>query len=496
VLPLLSPKETSPALAKKETSSRPQTNPLEGQQKAAMDAADKLVAANDLDGALKSLDQAKALNGPLAAEIQSKRASIVEAMQNQSLRTLRQKEEQLWQQAKADVALGRFREAEKSLQQILVLGDGGLRKNDARQYLTKTIPARQQEEDLFNQARQAAGRGDLNSLQSAGGLLGKVIALDSQRKPEAEKLQYDVRRKLAGILISGTHQDLQRGDLRAARQKASQLQQNGGDASPLLGEIDQAEQTRFAQLQGSYDQLKQSSDDAAAQELANLQREFQKLADSSGPRAEDAKNIGNSIPAAIRDVHERAAGKRADAAYQQVVSRYQQAAAANDKSGLEAARNGLQPIAQAGGAHAGEAQKYLDDINTKLAALNAPPPVAPPVKTEAPPAGPVANDAVLSLIKRYEQAYDQRSADSLRQIWPAIGNRYGGFKNAFDSASSIRMQVRTDSVKISPDGGTATVTARFVEEFTPQNQKPKSVQGKIIFQFAKMDGIWVITDVQ
>src|SRR6202040_4461381 len=100
------------------------------------------------------LNPAANLNGPLSAEIKKKLAGIEESMQNQSLRDLRRKEEQLWQQANDDVTGGRFAEAQKKLRQILALGDGGLRKNDAQQYLAHTLPAREEEEKLFSQALQ------------------------------------------------------------------------------------------------------------------------------------------------------------------------------------------------------------------------------------------------------------------------------------------------------------------------------------------------------
>ncbi len=481
---------STPTVAK--PAAKPEPNPLEVQQRDALNAADKLVASNDLEGALKILAPAADLNGPFTAEIKKKQAGIEESMQNQNLRDLRRREEQLWQQANDDVTGGRFAEAQKKLHQILALGDGGLRKNDAQQYLTHTIPARQEEEKLFSQARQAAQKSDINSLQSASDILSRLASRDGPRKPEAEKMLQDVRAKLSSSYVSSARQDLQRGDFHSARQKASQIQQSGGDAGALPTEIDQAEQSRLTQLESQFNQLKQSDDDAAAQQLGNLQRGFQALADSGGPRSEEAKGFVNSLPAAIREVHERAASKRAETAYGQIVARYQQASSTNDKIGLEAARTSFQSIAKAGGAHASEAQRFVDEIGTKLAALNQPPPAVPP----PPVSGALDNDAVLALVKRYAQAFEQRNADALQQIWPTMGKLYAGYKTSFESASSIRMQVQTESVKISADGTTATVTAQVTQEYTPQGQKPRSVKGRTIFQFAKSNGSWVITNVQ
>ena len=493
LVPLIRPRETvAPAITKPPV--KPEPNPLEVQQRSALNAADKLVAANDLEGALRILTPAADLNGPLTVEIKKKQAGIEESMQNQNLRDLRRKEEQLWQQANDDVAGGRFTEAQKKLRQILTLGDGGLRKNDAQQYLAHTIPARQEEEKQFSQARQDVQRGDINSLQSASDILKHLVSLEGPRRPEAEKMLQDVRARLSSSYVNGARQDLQRGDFRSARLKAGQIQQSGGDAGTLSAEIDQAEQSRLTQLESQFNQLRQSDDDASAQPLNNLQRGFQTIVDSAGPKSEEAKGFVNNLPAAIREVHDRAAAKRAENAYQQIVSRYQQALNASDKSGLEAARNGFQAIAQGNGPHAADAQRSLDEINAKLAALNQPPPTTPtpPVK----PSGVADSDAVVALVTRYSQAFEQRNADALRQIWPNIGKRYGGLKNSFESASSIKMQVQTESVSIAPDGNTATVIAQVTQEYTPKGEKPRSAKGRTIFQFAKSNGSWVILDVQ
>jgi serine/threonine protein kinase len=492
---LLRTHETASTPTVTKPTAKPEPNPLEVQQRDALNAADKLVASNDLEGALKILAPAADLNGPFTAEIKKKQAGIEESMQNQNLRDLRRREEQLWQQANDDVTSGHFADAQKKLHQILALGDGGLRKNDAQQTLAHTIPDRQAEEKLFSQARQAAQKGDINSLQSASDILSRLASREGPRKPEAEKMLQDVRAKLSSSYVSSARQDLQRGDFHSARQKAGQIQQSGGDAGALPTEIDQAEQSRLSQLESQFNQLRQSDDDAAAQQLSNLQRGFQALADSAGPRAEEAKGFINNLPAAIREVHERAASKRAETAYGQIVARYQQASTTNDKTGLEAARTGFQSIAKAGGPHASEAQRFVDEIGTKLAALNQPPPAVTPVPPP-PVSGAVDNDALLALVKRYAQAFEQRNADALHQIWPNMGNLYARYKTSFEKASSIRMQVQTESVKIGPDGNTATVTAEVTQEYTPQGEKPKSVKGRTTFQFAKSNGSWVITNVQ
>jgi hypothetical protein len=289
---------------------------------------------------------------------------------------------------------------------------------------------------------------------------------------------------------------LQRGDFRAARQKAGLIRQNGGDPGTLLSDIDQAEQSRLAQLESLFNQLKQSDDEAAAQQLNNLQRGFQSIVDGAGPRSEEARGFVNNVPVAIREVHDRAANKRAEAAYQQIVAKYQQASSASDKSGLEAARTGFQSIAQSGGPHASEAQKFVEDINTKLTALSQPPPPTVTVVKPDASSGAADSDAVLALVKRYSEAFEQRNPDVLQQIWPTMGKLYARYKDSFEKAGSIRMQVQTEGVKIAADGNSATVTAQVTQEYTPRGEKPRSVKGRTIFQFAKSNGVWVITNIQ
>ena len=80
------------------------------------------------------------------------------------MRKLRQQEAQLWQGAASDVDRGQFRTAEKELNRILTLPEGGIRRDDAQKYLRQVIPQRMHEEALLTQARQAAQKNDQNSL--------------------------------------------------------------------------------------------------------------------------------------------------------------------------------------------------------------------------------------------------------------------------------------------------------------------------------------------
>jgi hypothetical protein len=474
------------------------------QQRNALNAADKLVAANDLESALRVLGPAADLNGPLTAEIKKKQAGIQESMQNQSLRELRQKEEQLWQQANEDVASRRFSDAQKKLHQILGLGDGGLRKGDAQQYLSHTIPLRQEEEKQFSQARLFAQKGDFNSLQSASDLLKHLVASESPRKQESEQLLQEVRTRLSSSYTNGARQDLQRGDFRSARQKSALVQQNGGDAGALSKEIDQAEQSRLTQLEGQFNQLKQSDDDAAAQQLTNLQRGFQAIADSAGPRSEEAKTFISNLPAAIREVHDRAVNKQAQGIQaQQQQRQYQQALQTysgvdrQDKNALEKSRSDFQAIANGNGSHASDAQQYVAEINKKLDVLNTPVQPPPTAPKEVPNTAAADEAAIRTVVQTFFQSWEQRSPDGLRQVWPSIPQKkYDGYKSSFDNMSAIAIHILSESAKINPDGATATVSVQSQVEQTPKGEKKaRKFNPPWTFQLAKRNGTWVITDV-
>jgi eukaryotic-like serine/threonine-protein kinase len=429
-------------------------NPLELRQREAMDQADQRRAAGDLNGAAQLLQSAAALNGRLSPEIRQKQADIQAEINDSRLRNLRQKEEQTWQSGKTDVDNGRFREAEKSLKTILAMADGGLRKDDARKYLNDIIPQRKREESLWTRAQQISQRNDSSSLKEADDLLAHVIQIGGPRKSEADQLRQSIQGRLATLaqqqqqqlqqqqrdqqiatLRAGAQRDLAQGDFSAARQKMAQMKDPGADTTSLLAEI------------------------------------------GKGEAAEQARQY--------------------EASYQQALQKYQQAAVANDKGGLETARNSLQSIAQEEGSHAGDARKYVAEINSRLTALNqefVPPKTTP--RIEPPAQKSDEHVAINNLIQQYSQAYEQKSADALLRIWPGMGRKYDQLKDAFRVAGDIHMTVQVLSVDLSVDGGQATVETSLVSESVLRGGKPKSRRDKAVFRLVKANGVWTIQDVQ
>jgi len=425
------------------THPQPAVNPLEVRQREVMDRADERRASGDLSGATQLLQSAAALNGPLSAEIQAKQAEIQAEANDAKLANLRQKEEQAWQSAKKDVDANRFSSAEKYLGSILAMPEGGLRKDEAKRYRDQVIPQRKQEEALWARAKKDSQKSDLGSLKQADDTLGQVIQLGGPRKSEAEQLRQTVEGKVTSL---GQQQ-----------QREQQIAELRAGVKHDLGQGD------FSAARQKVDQIKQ---------------------------------VGGDPGSSSSEIEQAEARRQADTEFQQIVQRYQ---AASDKNGLEVARNSLQSVAQAGGPHAGDARRYLGEINSKLAALKqdvAPPAQQPAAKVEAP--APKIDDrpAINNLVQQYAQAFEQRNADALRKIWPSIGNKYDKYKQVFAMAVAYRMDVRIDSLDVAADAQSATVNSSLLQEVTVRGQKPMSHSDKAVFHLLKSNGAWVIGDVQ
>jgi len=432
-------------------------NPLEIKQREAINTAEKLVAANDLQGALQTVTDAQKLGGPLTQKLQEMKVQIDDSIKDTRLREIRQREAQLWQQAADKMKSKRYPEAQNYLRQLLALPEGGVHRNEAQTDLSDVIPNLQQQDKFAARALQA----------------------------------------------------LRQGDLRAARNFASQVQRAGGDASQLNGEIDKSENDRLVQLENQFRQLKEADDDSAVPQLRALQASFKTMVDSGGPKTAEAQSYLDYIATAIPDVQTRAQSKRLEAAFQLAVQKYQQAVNVPDKAALTAATGALQPFAQ-GGPHAAEAQKYLNEMNNKLTAMNKPvtfpPPAQPPpvastpvvnTKTETPPNRDADIASVRAVIQRYQQAFEQRDADALRQIWPSMGDRYKKYKQNFGAASSIQIQLTIADVKMGTDGASATVLATQTQEYSPKGGgKTMTSKDQAIFNLVKANGTWVITQIR
>ena len=423
-------------------------NPLEVKQRDAMVAAEKFVAANDLEKARQTVLDAENLNGPLTPTLHSMRGQIEESMRNGQLRQLRQHEAQLWQQAVGNIGAKQFAQAEAELRQVQALPDGGVHREDAQRYLTEVIPKLKQQGKQLTEARQS----------------------------------------------------LKKGDIESARKFSAQLQQSGGDASELNGEIEKSEGDRLSQLEGQFNQLKHGDDDSSVQQLKALQPKFQALVNSGGPKSAEAQSYVNSIQSSISDIQARAQSQRFELAFQAASRKCQQVLAGTDKSGLASARESMQSFTQ-NGPHADEAQKCVGDITAKLNALNQPPSAVlppPPAKRETQGTTAADETAVRTVVQSFFRAFEERNPDELRQVWPTIPQKtYDGYKRSFADASVITMQIVNQTVNVSPDGATATVSAESQQQYTSKAGKTaKKSEASWKFQMVKKNGVWMLTDVR
>ena len=425
-----------------------QPDPIALRQQAAINAADKLVAADDLVGAQRLLQAVSGLKGPLDATVQDRLAGISAAMKDEGIRRLRRNEEQWWQDAVEQVDNGNFELAKSDLRKILNLGDGGQRKAEAQRYLNQVVPAREQEEHLFALAQRASQGTGSDDLRRAGDLLNQVIALNGRRKPEAETLRDTVNTKLQEILNQQRQRQidilnaeidtrLRNGDFAGARQQLDKIQQLGGDVTSASAKINEEQKKRNAQIEA------------------------------------------------------------AEAVFQKAVQRYQHAVGSNNRSELESARQDLENIAKAGGPHATEAANDAKQITQQLAELDARP-VYPPVESGHQVPLPTAADLeeVRSLIQRYIDAFEHRDAGALQQIWPTLGDRYSKYKKSFANASSIRMKLETEDINLAAGGATAVATTVITQDYTPKGQSTQSIRNRTVFQLSKSNGTWRIDDVQ
>ena len=427
-------------------SNEPSLNPADHQQRGVIEASDRPIALGDWKGTLQTRQGTGGRNDSPAGEITSEEVTVHESIGAESLAKTQQQEATLWQQATTEVQNSEFDVAIRDLREIVSHGDGSTRRAEAQNILDNVIPRRQKEEELFRQAAQGTQANDAQDLQGAADLFAQVIALDGPRKTEAVELRSIVESKLSSlkkledakrqiaVLEAAARQNIQQGDFNGARQKADQIANAGGDSTALSREIDQAQSIQSR--------------------LAQQQSEFQ----------------------------------HAVQAYNALGSR--------DRTGLEKSGSDFQAILEENGPQATDAQKYLAEINRKLETLIEPSPTGRAAKTGADTT--VADEGTIrDVIQKFFHAFEQRNPDSLSQVWRTIPEKtYYGYKASFEQASAIGMQVVNESVKVSPDGTTAAVSAQTQQLYTPKGRKSMRSAQSWSFQLGKRSGVWVIADVQ
>jgi eukaryotic-like serine/threonine-protein kinase len=449
---------------------RPDVNPAETQQRDAITLSDKLIASGDLNGAMKALQGAEKLNGPLTTEIKTKEDAVNKSKSNDTAA-------KLWQRATEEMGNADFDAAKRDLRKI-VASDDGARKADAQRDLNEVIPRRQKEEDLFLQAQQGARGNNQKGLQRAAGLLDQVIVLDGPRKTDATSLQREVSAQIAAL-----KQDS--GKVQAPPAKTQQLPSQPQQQAAPSPEAQDWDQARNSSEPSQIEQYLAKYPNGA--HTAEGQSRLQELI-WNRTKPDDIGALETYVGRFPSSPHAQEAVRRIDDIHWNRINK--------QNSGAITEFLGRYP----GSAHRSEAQSILNQLastNEKVAAVNQPP-AKPPVKSDAAPVGTANADAdVRATIQRYAQAFNQRDPEALKQIWPTMGSRYKKYKNSFESASSIQEQVIIDSVDVATDGTKAVVKGRKSETYMLKgNKTPNIVNSALVFQLARSNGAWLITDVQ
>jgi serine/threonine-protein kinase len=135
-------------------------------------------------------------------------------------------------------------------------------------------------------------------------------------------------------------------------------------------------------------------------------------------------------------------------------------------------------------------------------AAAAPPPLIPPVVRTPPPAStvPVDNskaleDGVRDLIRRYEQALESRSVETLKRLWPSLeGAQEAAIRQEF--ANTRRIDVEISNIDVAVSGQTATATfVRRYQLFTVDGQSPLRLS-RTTLNARRNGGDWLIERVR
>jgi eukaryotic-like serine/threonine-protein kinase len=174
-------------------------NSAEQQQEQLMAQAQQLAAQGDYSGALAKANEALKLNGPLQQNLQNLLTQLQSAAANNAASAAPPEESQLWEQAIAEFRQDRLTAAERDFRQVSN-GASGAYKTQAANFLNNLIPQARKSDKLFSEAEILARKTrDAQSLLQADQDLREVIATAGPRSQQAERLQAQVARDLAGL---------------------------------------------------------------------------------------------------------------------------------------------------------------------------------------------------------------------------------------------------------------------------------------------------------
>lgn len=101
--------------------------------------------------------------------------------------------------------------------------------------------------------------------------------------------------------------------------------------------------------------------------------------------------------------------------------------------------------------------------------------------------------AIREAMSAYRQAYESRSIDQMRRVWPSIPAQVANSdQQTFRAASAIQLTLREKSLKVSGDTASAECDQTF--QITAGGNK-QTVSQSTAFSFQKRAGVWVIDRV-
>jgi hypothetical protein len=268
------------------------------------------MASKKFDAAGDKLIQAKGISGGThGADIDTMMATIERMKSGDvALASLLAKEDVVWKKGVKAYGESKASEARKAFDEVVKM-QGGQRRVDAQDYLSKRIPDMEKADGLLSQARPLAQKKDKASLEQARNIVQQVIAMAGPKTEEARTLEGVITRgmnALAGAdaaaateakinaLRSEAAQDVNREDFGAARAKADEIRSLGGDPSTVTNAVDRAEQSKANSFLTQFNNAK---NDASA--LKQLQADLQKYMVASGRIGEAARDVTGKIPAEL-----------------------------------------------------------------------------------------------------------------------------------------------------------------------------------------------------
>jgi serine/threonine-protein kinase len=276
-------------------------------QEQLMNDARSLMASKKFDAAGDKLKQAKGISGGThGADIDTMIATIERMKSGDvALASLLAKEDVLWKKGVKAYGESKASEARKAFDDVVKM-QGGQRRADAQDYLSKRIPDLEKADGLLSQARPLAQKKDKTSLEQARNIVQQVIAMAGPKTDEARTLEGVITRGMNALageaaaaataakineLKSGAAQDIAREDFDAARAKADEIRSQGEDPATVTSAIARAEQNKASSFQTQFNNAK---NDASA--LKQLQAELQKYMAASGRIGEAARDVTGRIP--------------------------------------------------------------------------------------------------------------------------------------------------------------------------------------------------------